>query len=72
MKVKELIAILQECNNPELPVVLSIDEEGNNYHEARDTDDGQFWSKEDGTVMAADELQEYGSSDSVRAFVIWP
>lgn len=56
MKVKELIGFLQK-EDPERLVIVSIDEEGNRYHEARAIDIGFFYDSEFyGTIEEIQEL----------------
>jgi hypothetical protein len=72
MKVKDLIIELVKCGDPEMPVVLSKDEEGNAYGEAQTVDSKGFFSPTWAEYTHEKEMGEYGHKDSIRAFVIWP
>ncbi len=81
MKVKELIEILNECN-PESLVVLSRDEEGNGYEEARAVNSDEYnydpEQQEIGLKKLTPELKKLGYSEEdlmeegVEAVIIWP
>ena len=84
MKVKELIAELSKCEDQDALVILSIDQEGNNFHPIRDVDDNSGYEDLDGVGLGnvgiwnlTEKLQADGftAEDVVRkqrAVVIWP
>lgn len=65
MKVKSLLKILESCD-PEAVVVLSSDEEGNNYDEAEGVDTNCTWNRkfrEIGLKTLTPELKNNGFTE---------
>ena len=79
MTVKELLKILQDCNENDV-VVLSRDAEGNGFRPLDDVqtdslyEDGEVYLKE---LTEEDKKEGYGeedvgSEDSIPAVILWP
>ncbi len=83
MKVRELIAQLQQCD-PDMDVIMSEDEEGNGYSPLCEITEGMYsadstWSGEryatPEEIAARDDMTEEddGAPDgAVRAVFLWP
>jgi len=70
-KLKEIL----EGLDPDLPIILQGDSEGNQYRLACGGESGNYYDPEsswDGQVYRPDELEEWDTEDAVPCFVIWP
>jgi len=67
MKNKDLIEQLQKLD-PEMPVVMSRDSEGNGFSPVCDVD--LAWQDRDGDAYADEDYEEY-KDELTRAIVIW-
>ena len=67
MKNKDLIEQLQKLD-PEMPVVMSRDSEGNGFSPVCDVE--LSWQDGDGEAYADEDYEEY-KDELTRAIVIW-
>lgn len=77
MKVRELIALLQQ-EDPERLVVLAVDEEGNGFSLVHQVSPAMYSEGETGLEALTPELEDQGYSDEdvmkdgEKAVVLWP
>lgn len=74
LNVGELRDILEGLD-PNLPVILQRDAEGNGFRLAAEATDGMYYEPTNswsGEVYSPDELEEYGSDNTIPCFLIIP
>lgn len=73
MKIKDLVKILAEENDPEKEIVMSKDSEGNAFSPLADVGDGLYASNStySGEVYNLDEKEDAGEG-AKQVLVLWP
>lgn len=74
MKVSELIDELSKAD-PNLPVILSCDPEGNGYETLYTVDSEMHWHPQDKEVYSNEDIEddeEVNTNDFERCVVLWP